>query len=945
MLHLKQLVFKNKNVYGLYRFFGNFLICAVLLSILMGAQTRAESKVTSPKEEFGANIGDDYHLINYTQLVAYWEKLEKESPRVRLEIMGETAEGREQIMAIVTSPQNFHMLEHYKEISRKLALAKNLTDEEAKMLAKEGKAIIWIDGGLHATEVTGAQQLTEMIYQMANLEDEETMRFLNDVILLLVPINPDGMELVSNWYMREPIKEKRVSRNIPRLYHKYIGHDTNRDYYMVNQPETENAARVLFREWFPQIMYNHHQSGPQDIFVFVPPFREPPNYNYDPLLILGNQAVGLAMHTRLVAEGKPGAGMRKYANYSTWYNGSVRTVSYFHNLIGMLTEMKGNPTPMELAFFPDRQIAANDFPMPHVPGKWHFRQSIDYSMTLNRAVLDYASRNREPLLFNRYIMGRSSIERGNRDSWTVHPRIVYEVEKKIMKDGRDNGQLNPTFRRKGKGVPKDYLEMFRKPENRDPRGFIIPSNQKDFPTAVKFLNTLVKNGITIHQAKSDFDVAGKSYPAGSYVVKAAQAFRPHILDMFEPQDHPDEFLYEGGSPVPPYDNAGWTLAFQMGVEFDRILEGFDGPFEEVDGFAKPLPGKVAHIKKAAGYLLSHDVVNSVIAVNRLLKSGHNVYWITNSLSANEKSYPAGTIYVEAKSSTAAQLDELAASLGLNIDAIRKLPKQSALQLSPARVALWDRYGGSMPSGWTRWLLEQYEFPYEVVYSKNLDAGDLDNNYDALVLVTNAMSLKRDYGDLRSRRDYGPDPETIPEEFRGWLGSITGEKTIPQLSKYLNSGGSIIAIGEAIALGYYLDLPISDHLVDARGEPLTPKEYYVPSSVLQVKVDNSQPIAYGIRERVDVVMDESPVIRLKPDAEKNGVTRIAWFDSSEPLRSGWAWGQNRLYGGTSIAEVKIGDGTLYLFGPEILFRGQPHGTFQFLFNGIYLATARQVQIGN
>ena len=178
--------------------------------------------------------------------------------------------------------------------------------------------------------------------------------------------------------------------------------------------------------------------------------------------------------------------------------------------------------------------------------------------------------------------------------------------------GEDAEKIEHTFRRRGEGVSKEYLAMMRPPENRDPRGFILPSDQKDFPTAVKFLNTLVKNGITIHQATANFTVEGKEYPAGSFVVKSAQAFRPHIMDMFEPQDHPDEFLYAGGPPVPPYDSAGYTLAFQMGVEFDRILEGFDGPFEKVEGFAKPLPGRVRFMGGAAGYLLDHGVNNSIL---------------------------------------------------------------------------------------------------------------------------------------------------------------------------------------------------------------------------------------------------------------------------------------------------------------------------------------------
>ena len=675
------------------------LVELLVVLALTGAPTLAAPQVMTPQEEFGFNIGDDYHLITYSQLVDYWKKLDGKSPRMRLEEIGKTAEGRPQYMSIITSPDNFKKLERYKEISARLALAEGLTDAEAKRLAQEGKAVVWVDGGLHASEVVGSHQLMEWVYQMVSLNDPETMRFLDDVILLAVHANPDGMELVSSWYMREPEPSKRNSGDIPRLYQKYIGHDNNRDGYMSTQTETVNMNRVMYREWFPQVVYNHHQTGPSDI-VFVPPFRDPPNYNCDPLLVLGLEAFGTAMHSRLVAEGKPGSGMRSRANYSIWYNGSIRTTGYFHNQIGLLTEIKGNPTPMVLGFWPDRQLPSVDIPLPHEPKEWHFRDAIDYSITLNRAVMDYASRQREIVLFNRYIMGRNSIERGSRDHWTIWPRTVYEVTREAAKDPNAAEQLRPTFRRRGPGISTKYFEGFRKPENRDPRGFILPSDQPDFPTATKFIDTLIKNGVTVHQATGGFQAGGKAYPAGSYVVQAAQAFRPQVMDMFEPQDHPDDFLYEGGPPVPPYDSAGWTLAFQMGIEFDRILEPFDGPFEKVADLAKPLPGKVTQGNGATGFLMDHAFNDAAVVTNRLLASDHQVYWLETPMTANGTSYPTGTIYIRGKPETGKMLEDMASELGLSFDGVKATPSSTALQLHPVRIGLWDRYGGSMPSGWT-----------------------------------------------------------------------------------------------------------------------------------------------------------------------------------------------------------------------------------------------------
>jgi len=926
------------------------LLTAVLSATAVGAQTPPAGKITTPKEFFGFNIGDDWKLANYDQFQEYWKKIDAESDRMRVEEIGKTAEGRPQLMAIVTSPENFKKLDRFKEIAKKLALAESLTDDEAHALAREGKAVVWIDGGLHATEVLGAHQLIETSYQLVSRNDPETLRILNDDIMLLVHVNPDGMQLVSNWYMKDADTLKR-NMNIPRLYQKYIGHDDNRDFYILNQPETINDARIAYHEWFPQIVYNHHQTGPAGTVMFAPPFRDPFNFNFDPLIPVQLDLVAAAMHTRFEAEGKPGVTMRTGSSYSTWWNGGLRTLAYFHNMIGLLTETIGNPTPMEIPLVVRNQLPRADLPYPIAPQQWHFRQSIDYSITANWAVMDVASRYRETLLYNIYRMGKNSIERGSRDTWTTTPSELDSLDAAVARERGDGaggrpgvpggaaGAINPF----GAAAPtKFYAEYLRDPAKRDPRGYIIPAAQPDFLTATKFVNALRKVNVTVLKATAPFTVGGKSYAAGSYVVKTAQAFRPHVLDMFEPQDHPNDFAYPGGPPKPPYDNAGYTLAFQMGVQFDRILDGFDCPCQPITGTAEPPAGTVAS-SGTAGYLLSHNTNDAFIAVNRAIKAGNDVYWLKSPLNANGKSYPAGTFYIASKGNTTQMLQTLAKEKGLSFDGTSARPGSDALKLQPKRIALWDQYGGSMPSGHTRWLFEQFEFPYTVVYPQTLDAGNLSGKYDVLVFQGGAIPAPAGEGPGR-RGGFGReiDPSTIPEEFRGWLGRVTPEKTIPQLKKFLEDGGTIITVGSSTALAYYLGLPLSNHLVERTPQgqvrELPNDKFYVPGSILRVTVDNTAPVAAGLPNNLDVFFDEDPVFRLEPDASLKGVRPIAWFDSPHSLRSGWAWGQNYLDGGVAIAEANVGKGKLYLFGPEITFRAQPHGTFKFLFNGIYAGSA-------
>ena len=272
---------------------------------------------------------------------------------------------------------------------------------QARALAAEGKAVVWIDGGLHANEVLGAQQLIETVYQLVSRTDAETLRILRDDIVLVVHANPDGQELVANWYMREADPRGGRSPACRGCIRSTSATTTTATSTCRRQAETINMNRVLYREWFPQIVYNHHQSGPPGTVMFAPPFRDPFNYVFDPLIPVEHRP-GRRGHAARGLPPRASRASRRAAapTYSAWWNGGLRTTAYFHNQIGLLTETIGNPTPTAIPFVPERQLPSGDLPFPIAPQPWHFRQSIDYSLTANRAVLDFASRYRETLLFN-----------------------------------------------------------------------------------------------------------------------------------------------------------------------------------------------------------------------------------------------------------------------------------------------------------------------------------------------------------------------------------------------------------------------------------------------------------------------------------------------------------------------------------------------------------------
>jgi hypothetical protein len=900
----------------------------LVLLALCASPLAAQQRLTTPQEAIGHPVGADYFLPSYTQLQRWWEQLAKQSPRMKLDTIGLTAEGRPQLMAVLSSPANLARLDEYRKTSETLAHGR-VDSATARRLAQAGKSVVWIDGGLHADEVLGANQLLELVWQMVSMNDPETLRILDDDIILAVQVNPDGMELVANWYMRATDSLQRRTGGLPRLYEKYAGHDDNRDWYRAALPETQNGERVQYRQWFPQIIYNHHQTGPTGSVMFTPPFRDPFNYYFDPMIPASIDWVGMAMQRRFSAEGKGGIVDKNSTSYSTWWNGGLRTAGYFHNMIGILTEAIGNPTPETIQLTLQRQLPSGDGIFPVQWGPWHFRQSIDYSMTANRAILDLASKYREDLLFNFWRMGRNSIERGSTDTWTTTPNTIAAAEKAggaataaAVGGDTPGAAAAPVAGGGGRGAGRGgntpaYAAVLRDPMRRDPRAFVIPADQPEFAQALDFLQALSFAGIEIQKATADFSIKGVNYPKGSFVVRGDQAFRPHVLDMFEPQWHPMDLQYPGGPPKRPYDNAGYTLAFQMGFKFDRIVDPFTAPLVPVTT-EKITPDPVAFEAKAKAWKLSPASNDAFLAVNRLLKANQRVERLAN-----------GEFIVRATAVSAKIVGDLARDRALRVRTAAAADKGTPVKA--LRIGLWDQYGGSMPAGWGRWILEHYEAPFDRVFAPRLNAGDIRKDYDVLVFlggIPSAGGGGRGGGGGGGGRGNAVPVESA--EYRGQVGRMSVDTTVPQLKAFLEQGGRIVAVGaSATALAADLGLPIESQVTGISND-----KYYIPGSILQVAVDTTQPAAAGAHPVIDVFFDNSPVFRLGADAAAKGIKKIAWFSVPEPLRSGWAIGQSYLKDGVEMASAQVGQGTAYFYAPEMTFRAQPEGTFKFIFNTFF-----------
>jgi hypothetical protein len=835
------------------------------------------TKVPEPSDVFGFKPGDDYKLANHAQIVEYFRRLDAASDRVLVEEIGRTAEDRPLILAFISSEANLKNRARYKDISRQLALARGLDEAKARALAKEGKAIVWIDGGLHATEVAHAQHTPELGWWVATSETDEAKRMREHAILLLMPVmNPDGLDVVVDWYTRN-LGTPFETTSPPTLYHHYIGHDNNRDWYMFTQNETIAVGRILYHEWFPQIVYNHHQAGPFPGRISGPPMENPVNPNLDPLLVSTVNQIGEAMRKRFDEEDKPG--YNSGIVYDMWWNGSMRGAPDFHNMAGFLTEtaLYRYATPhcyskdeIPDTFGPragnlDAKNPSTNYTNPWLGGCWPLRSPVEYMLTASRAVLNFGATLKEDFLFNIWRMGTRQIARGE----------------------------------KAVGGPYAY---------------VIDLNAQHDPTAtVEFLRTFRKGGIEIRQADAPFTAGGVQYPAGTYVI-GPQAFRPFVIDLMEPKRYPDRRQYPGGPPEPPYDMTGYELSFQMGVKADRVTEPFPLPSRMVDTIA-PAPGGV----RGSGdtFVLSRKANFAARAVNRLLKAGARV-------SVHE----SGDFVVQNVARDA--IERHATELGVLVTAAATPSGQLRTVRAP-RIGLYRSHLANMDEGWTRWILEQYEFPYRTLRDKDIRAGDLAG-LDVILFADEADD----------RILNGHLAGTMPAEYVGGIG-IEGATA---LKRFVENGGWVLAWDGAanFAISTFA-LPLRNTVRNAREE-----DFYIPGSLVGLDTKPSSMMAAGMPERAIAFFVDSQAFAIVPGASegKQRVDRdlevFASYASKDFLVSGWELGARRFAAGRPAGvRVPVGKGQVVVLAFRPHFRGQPHNTFKLLFNPIF-ASATEGPIG-
>ena len=871
---------------------------ALALASIVGAQRGSNSAfaqgsgVTSPAAHFGFELASDGKYAMWDEEVAYYEKLAKESDRIELQVLGKSTLGRPFILLTISSPQNLAKLDRYKDISRQMADPRGLTPQQIDALSAEGRAVVLVTLGQHSTEVSSAQMGPRLVHRLATRNDDQVRTILENTIVLLIPsFNPDGHDIVGDW-LKKSAGTPYEGAGPPELYGAYIGHDNNRDGYMLSQVESQHWAKVVHQEWFPQVFKDTHQMGSYGSRIALPPKYDPINPHVDPLMWRTSQLLGGAMGTALEAEGV--TGVESQVHYDAWFMASFHGVANLSNITSFHTESASARLIWPLYIHPQQiqpgsrgrpeNKAQMTFPHPWPGGWWRMSDIARQQEIETLALVETMGRYRQNFLKNRALAASRQIERGAAEF-----------------------------------------------------GHVIPMKQHDPGTAVKFVSTLMMNGVEVHRAAEQFTSGSRVIEPGDVIVRLDQPSRAFIKTMIEPMVYPDNewTRRRDGSPLPPYDMASFTLADHMGVESFPLSEKITAKIEKLTAAPKSA-GKIAGAG-SAGWLLPPTWNLSFRAVNRVLKNGGSVYRLPNP----PQPWVPGTFWIPADGSiAAASIQGLATEFGLPFTAMASAPTGTMSRLKPLRVALYRRYaGGNMDEGWTRFIFDQWEFPYTRVDADEIKKGGLSANYDAVLIADDTVraivgaSGAGGGQPLALSGVEGFGAAALPAEYTKALGNAG----VDALKEFVSTGGSLVLIDNSTALATErFGVPVRNPIAG-----VSEKEFFAPGSSLRVHMDPTQPLGYGMPKETTVLFFESVAFDINNSNANDRISVVARYHDRDLLRGGWLDGEKYLGGMPALMDVGYGKGRIAMIGFRVQNRAQAYGTFKVLFNALYQAGAVKV----
>ena len=853
-------------------------VSALTLALLVPAAS-ATAQVPTPEAHFGFRMGTDRQLASAEAIEKYFETVAAQSDRVEIVDLGRTTDGNRTLAAIVSSAANIRNLEGIRAANQRLSDPRTLPPEESRRIASTHKAIVAIGAGIHASEVGGTQALNEALHTLATSADPAVVDALDRVVLILIPmLNPDGHRLVTDWYRRQ--KDTPFEGGpMPWLFHKYGGHDLNRDGFMMNLAESRNLSRFFYTQWHPHVFLTMHEMGTNGPRYFVPPNADPIDRNYDPLIWRTAALLGGAMAMELQRDGR--SGVVSNAMFDYYWPGYEDSAPLGHNTVCLLTEAAGvkvaTPIVVNAADLrgsprglPEYRAQTN-FPDPWPGGAWTLRNIVDYNLSAIDGLLFGVAAYREPIIQNFYDMGRRAVDAGRRGG---------------------------------------------------PFAYIIPPEQHDPYAVARLEELLLRGAIEIYKAIEPFRADGEPYPAGTDIILLSQPYRAYVKTLLERQEYPRRAPAAtpgaAAAVVPvvdaelrPYDAAGWTLPEQMGVAVTTIERSFEPPSMQRLTSAVVVPATVWGERRPGYYVIDARGVAGAIAVNRLKAAGQKPAFATAPLDAGGYQYAAGSLVLPYSREAEALVARMASELGLRADGVRGRVPTAARALGQSRVALYKPWVENADEGWTRWLLEQYEFRFASLVDADIRAGNLRAHFDAIVLPSAAPDRLRN----------GHPAEVVPAQYAGGL----GEAGVAALKAFVEAGGTLICLDRAGGLAIDgFNLPVRD--VARASDTLV-----VPGSLVRVETDPAHPLAFGMLPKTAGFFSSSSAYEAAADAPLRTAAR---YGKGDFLISGWADGADTIAGRSAIVEVPLGAGRVVLLGFRVQHRAQSLATFRLLFNAIF-----------
>jgi hypothetical protein len=864
-----------------------FVLAAVGSAFLASpAPAQGTSSLPSPEKFFGHAMGADRKLEGWDKLLEYYQLLAKSSNRMKLVELGKSSEGRPFIALFISSPANLAKLDQYRQINAKIADPRGLSEAEVKKLVADGKAVTIQSFALHSSEVAASQTAAEFVYDSLSRNDAEAVRMHDNVISIVLPsINPDGTQMIADWYMKY-VGTPHEASGLPWLYQSYAGHDNNRDGFALNLVESQHIGKLMYRDWLPQAYMDHHQMGSSNARLFIPPYAEPLRPDGDPIVWREISWYGGEMGTKLEAAGK--TGVIGNAIYSGWGHMGFHWITPFHNIAGMLAESASARLATPMFMHPDqlrggpRNLPAYE-PQVNMPslwpgGWWRVRDIVEQQKIVAWSVVDLAARNRETVLWNMYLKASRQTERGLT------------------------------------GPVKAYA---------------IAAAQNDPLTAKKLVNMLLDSGVEVHQAKSQFVADGRFYGPGSFVVTMAQPKQGLVRWMLGRTFYPDNTYTRDleGNPIRPYDMSTDTLGEFMGVRSDPVGEKITADLVKLTAKV-PLTGAVA-ASAPSGYLLDSRFNDAFRAVNLLLDKGVAVR--RASAPSADGSVRAGDFIVGP-----GDVSAVARQTGVDFTALKAPLTAGGYDIRKPRIAMYQRYGGgNIDEGWTRLLFEQFNVTSKPLMDAELKGGGLETKYDVIILPADsvaAMTGERPPagsgrgGGGGGGEGFGGGPDNTPPEFKSGFGA----DGVKALQSFVQKGGTLVTFAQAG------DLPIQRFSLPLRNvvAGLPPKEFWSPGSTLRVHYNNASPLVYGMPEDgLALFLAGSQVYEVTSTDTSQDVENLATYVDRDILQSGWLLGEQVIAKKAAAVSVKYGAGKVILLGFRPQHRAQTHGTYKLVFNAL------------